>query len=188
MSAASDFRRPRRDPIGRVARTAGLALMWAALWADLSLATITAGAFVAVGAQLAFPTLGPRPSGRVKPVALAKLGVVFAGMLITANLSVLRKVSSPRLSLSPMVVDVALPPCSDAVTTVVANAVTLTPGTLTLDVARTADAVVLTVHILDARDPDGARAGVQTLYELASSAFPTGAGTPPDQTRTKDTT
>ncbi|HVM15772.1 MAG TPA: Na+/H+ antiporter subunit E [Egibacteraceae bacterium] len=161
--------------VGTLVRTIGLALMWAALWGDVSLGTFTAGAMVALGAQAAFPALAPRPPGRVNVFGLAKLGVVFAWMLVTANLSVTRRVFSPRVSLSPLVVDVALPPCSDAVATVVANAVTLTPGTLTLDLARTADTVVLTVHDLDANGPEDVRADVRALYELAAAAFPTGA-------------
>lgn len=165
---------PRGDLAGAVARTAGLALMWAALWADLRPATLAAGTLVAVGTQLAFPRLAPRPAGRINVVALAKLGVVFSWMLITANLSVLHRVFSPRLSVSPLVVDVALPPCSDAVATVVANAVTLTPGTLTLDVTRTADAVTLTVHNLDAPDPQPVREDVLALFALAAAAFPSG--------------
>lgn len=166
---------PRRDVASPVLRTAGLALMWAALWADLSVATLAAGALVAVGVQTAFPALAPRRFGRVRVLALAKLGVVFAGMLVRANLFVLWRVIAPRVSLSPRVVDVALPPCTDAVATVVANAVTLTPGTLTLDVTRTADAVILTVHALDATGPEPVVASVRGLYDLAAAAFPSGA-------------
>ncbi|HVL99939.1 MAG TPA: Na+/H+ antiporter subunit E [Egibacteraceae bacterium] len=181
MSAIVSRLPARADLAGAVVRTAGLALMWAALWGDVSLATFVAGGIVAVGAQLAFPTLAPRPSGRVNVLALARLGLVFAWMLITANLSVLRRVMSPRLAITPLVVDVALPPCSDAVATVVANAVTLTPGTLTLDVARAPDAVTLTVHNLDANDPARVRADVLALYALAAAAFPAGAHIPVEE-------
>lgn len=167
--------RRRRTLAGVVVRTAGLALMWAALWGDVSPGTLAAGAMVAVGAQVAFPAVAPRPPGGVNLLAVGKLAAVFAWMLVTANLSVARRALSPQLSLSPLVVDVALPPCSDAVATVVANAVTLTPGTLTLDVARTPDAVVLTVHNLDASGPDEVRAVLLGLYERAAAAFPTGA-------------
>lgn len=176
MSAGSpQAPQPRRALAGAVVRTIGLALMWAALWGDVSLGTIAAGALVAIGAQLAFPALTPRPPGRVNVFALAKLGVVFAWMLVTANLSVTRRVFSPQLALSPLVVDVTLPPCSDAIATVVSNAVTLTPGTLTLDFARTANAVVLTVHNLDASGPEDVRGDVLALYALAAAAFPSGA-------------
>lgn len=179
MSTAFRLRLPpRNDLVGAVLRTAGLALMWAALWADLRLGTLVAGTLVAVAVQFAFPTLSPRPTGRVNLAALAKLGVVFAWMLITANLAVLRRVTAPRLALSPRVIEVQLPSASDAVATVVANAITLTPGTLTLDVARTPEGVTLLVHTLDATDPDTVRADVLALFALAAAAFPAGAPRP----------
>ncbi|CAN5442791.1 Na+/H+ antiporter subunit E [soil metagenome] len=165
---------PRDDIIGAVLRTVGLALMWAALWADLSIGTLTAGALVAIGVQVVFPALAPRPTGRVNPVAVVKLGLVFTWMLITANLSVMGRVLAPRLTINPLVVDVDLPHCSDAVATVVANAVTLTPGTLTLDVNRHDDGVALLVHNLDAADPEAVRADVRKLYDLVVAAFPAG--------------
>lgn len=173
---------PRHRMVSPVLRTATLALMWAALWGDFSGSTLLAGALVAISVQLAFPALAPRPSGRVNVVAVAKLGVVFAWMLVTANLAVTRRVFSPRLALTPRVVRVQLPTSSDAVATVVANAVTLTPGTLTLDAARTPDGVVLSVHNLDADDPETVRADVLALYELAAAAFPTGARAGPAAT------
>lgn len=183
------FRRrlpPPGDLVGAFVRTAGLALMWAALWADLSPGTLAAGALVAVGVQFAFPTLSPRPTGHVNLLALVKLGVIFAWMLITANLTVLRLVATPRLSLSPRVVEVHLPPSTDAVVTVVANAVTLTPGTLTLDVVRTRDGETLAVHTLNATDPDAVQADVLALHRLVVAAFPTGLRPDPDATRPKE--
>lgn len=176
MSAATGAGHPSQHHlVSPVLHTVALALMWAALWGDFRAGTLLAGAMVAIGVQLAFPALAPRPTGRVNPIAAAKLGVVFAWMLITANLAVTRRVFSPRLALTPRVVRVLLPTSSDAVATVVANAVTLTPGTLTLDVARTPEGVLLAVHNLDAEDPDTVRADIRYLYELASAAFPTGA-------------
>lgn len=160
---------------GLALRTAGLALMWGALWADLSVGTLLAGALVAVGVQVVFPTLSPRPTARVNPAALLRLAVVFSWMLLTANLAVVRRVLSPRLAINPAVIDVDLPSCSDAVATVVANAVTLTPGTLTLDVTRDGDGVALLVHTLDAADPAAVREDVLRLYDLVAAAFPAGA-------------
>lgn len=172
-----------RKVAGALPRTVGLAFMWGALWGDLGAATLTAGVLVAIGVQLAFPALAPLPIERVNIAALAKLGLVFTWMLITANLAVTRLVFSPRVALSTLVVEVTLPPSSDAVATVVANAVTLTPGTLTLDVRRTADAVVLVVHNLDASDADTVRADVLDLHRMAAAAFPSGPRTVPTDDR-----
>lgn len=165
----------RRDVAGILLRTAVLALMWAALWADLDLGTLVAGVLVAIGVQAVFVTMSPRPPARINPLATLRLGLVFTWMLITANLSVMARVLSPRMSIHPLVVDVDLPPCSDAVATVVANAITLTPGTLTLDIGRHDDGVGLLVHNLDATDPEAVRADVLRLYDLVAAAFPSGA-------------
>lgn len=173
----------RGDRAGALVRTAGLAFVWAALWADFTAPTLTAGLVIAVSVQVMFPGLAPRPTGRIRPLAAAKLGAVFAWMLITANLAVLWRVVNPRLSLHPLVVEVPLPPASDAVITVVANAVTLTPGTLTLDVDRAPSGVTLTVHNLDATDEEAVRADVLGLYELVAAAFPAGAATPRKELR-----
>ncbi|HUG83429.1 MAG TPA: Na+/H+ antiporter subunit E [Euzebya sp.] len=168
----------RRDVVGALARTVGLALMWAALWADLTIGTLVAGLLVAIGVQAVFPSMSPRPiAGRINLLAAVHLAGVFTWMLITANLSVAARVLSPRLSIHPLVVDVDLPPCSDAVATVIANAITLTPGTLTLDIGRHDDGVGLLVHNLDATDPDAVRADVLRLYDLVVAAFPAVAAT-----------
>lgn len=170
---------PRRgDLVGALLRTVGLALMWAALWADLTIGTLVTGVLVAVGVQAVFPSMSPRPTAQINLLGTARLAGVFTWMLITANLSVARRVLSPRLSIHPLVVDVDLPPCSDAVATVVANAITLTPGTLTLDIGRHDDGIGLLVHNLDATDPDAVRADVLRLYDLVVAAFPAGAATP----------
>lgn len=162
----------RSSSTGVVVRTALLALMWGALWGDLSIGTLSAGVLVAIGVHAVFPALAPLPSGRVNPLAALRLAAVFSAMLVTANLSVLRRALSPRLSITPAVVEVDLPVCSDAVVTIVANAVTLTPGTLTLDVTDTGHGARLLVHNLDADDPDAVRADVMRLYDLVGAAFP----------------
>jgi len=82
--------------------------------------------------------------------------------IVTSNLAVTRVVLSPRLPISPCIVTIdasRLPRASQAV---LANAITLTPGTLTLDI----DAGRIEVHCLTrdaARDLEAA-----ALVERAS--------------------
>ena len=59
--------------------------------------------------------------------------------------------------------------CSDAVVTLIADAITLTPGTLTLEVRR--DPLTLYVHALDVRDVTVLQQDVRTLEVLAVKAF-----------------
>ena len=67
------------------------------------------------------------------------------------------------------IVAVPLRGCSDAVATLIADAISLTPGTLTLEVRR--DPLTLYVHALDTRDVEQVQRDVRTLEVLAVRAF-----------------
>ncbi|SHG98050.1 multicomponent Na+:H+ antiporter subunit E [Halobaculum gomorrense] len=76
--------------------------------------------------------------------------LVFLRELLVANVAVARTVVSPSLPIDPAVVEVPLRVESDAAVTTIANSITLTPGTLTMDYD--ADANSLYVHSLDGDD------------------------------------
>jgi multicomponent Na+:H+ antiporter subunit E len=69
-----------------------------------------------------------------------------------ANVQVVRLVLDPRLPIDPVVVRVAMRYSSDLARTTLANSITLTPGTITLDV----DGEALVVHAIT-------RAGAEDL-------------------------
>ena len=60
---------------------------------------------------------------------------------------------------------------SDDVVTLVANSITLTPGTLTVDVHRDESGVTLYVHGMYTRDVEAVRRDVLRLEALALRAF-----------------
>ena len=66
------------------------------------------------------------------PAALKYL-VLFLYELITANVDVAYRVLDPRLPIEPDVVAIPLRVETDAAITTIANSITLTPGTLTMD-------------------------------------------------------
>ena len=70
----------------------------------------------------------------------------FLRELVTANVEVAYRVLSPRLPIDPDVVAVPLRVESDAAVTTIANSITLTPGTLTMDHDATTN--TLYVHAL----------------------------------------
>lgn len=80
---------------------------------------------------------------RVAPYA-ALYVLTFLKELLVANLGVARIVLSPSLPIDPAVVEVPLRVRSDAAVTTIANSITLTPGTLTMDYDD--DTNVLYVH------------------------------------------
>lgn len=77
---------------------------------------------------------------------------VLVGHVVLANLDVARRVLSPSLPIRPGIVKIRTGLVSDAGRTLLANAITLTPGTLTVDVG--SEPGVLYVHWIDVEGPD----------------------------------
>ena len=151
----------------RLVRVVGLTAAWLALWSDLTVANLLSGLFVAALIVGAFDTWRP---GHVivRPVAVLKLAGYFVYQLAVASLVVARTVLAPRDRIRSGIVAVPLRGCSDAVVTLIADAITLTPGTLTLEVRRTP--LTLYVHALDVRDPAVLQDEIRTLEVLAVKA------------------
>lgn len=149
---------------------AWLVAVWVALWGDLTVANIVGGALVAVAVFGVFPTAGPRPARGFLLVPALRFVGVFIVAVIRANIRVTRQVLSTH-ELHPAIVAVAFQGVSDAVVTLVANTITLTPGTLTLETRSDRDAAVLYVHALDVHDPGDVLDEVLYMKYLAVEAF-----------------
>jgi len=67
-------------------------------------------------------------------LSMLKYAVVFARALFLANVDMARRVLSPSLPICPAVVEVKTRLKSDLGRLLLANSITLTPGTLTIDV------------------------------------------------------
>ncbi len=124
-------------------------LFWLLLVGSLDGQELVAGLLVAAAA--AALTVGRTPlfAGiRLAPTAplafLAYLGVLLVA-LVRANLDMARRVLTPSLPIRPEVVRIATSLRSDLGRLVLANSITLTPGTLTVDV----DGDTLLVHWID---------------------------------------
>ena len=93
-----------------------------------------------------------------------ELALWFLWDLTRSSIAVARVVLSPRDLARPRFVLVPIRARSDAAITLVANYITLTPGTLTVDVAP--DRRTLLVHDLTAGESgDGTRAGIRDEIE-----------------------
>jgi multicomponent Na+:H+ antiporter subunit E len=140
-----------------------LALMWAAVTGSFSLSTLIAG-FV-LGFIVLFFTrkIVGEPDYGSKMIQVIRLGVFFIWELIKANLRVAYDVLTPGLQIRPGVVAIPLDARSDAEITLLANLITLTPGTLTLDVS--ADRSVLYMHAMYIDDPDLVRQEIKDGFE-----------------------
>lgn len=90
---------------------------------------------------------------------------VFLRELVYANLDVARRVLMPRPPINPGVIHYRLELEHPVAVTVLANSVTLTPGTLTLDHYR--DGNVLVIHAIDgSENPEEVRSTVEEWESL----------------------
>jgi multicomponent Na+:H+ antiporter subunit E len=83
--------------------------------------------------------------------------------LVLANLRLARDVVGPIRRLSPGIVAVPLDVKTDAEIALLANLITLTPGTLSLDVS--SDGRVLFVHAVSAENAQAVRSGIKAGFE-----------------------
>jgi len=89
--------------------------------------------------------------------------LVFSAELLRANLNVARLVFSPRIDIHPGIVEIKTKLKSRTGRMVLANSITLTPGTLVVDI----DGDSLFVHWIDVQsdDPQGATRAIAARFE-----------------------
>lgn len=102
--------------------------------------------------------------------------------LVVANIRVAYLILSPLDNLRPRVIAVPLDTCSEIEMTAIANWVSLTPGTLSLDV--TEDRCVLYVHSMDAPDPEKVRRDIKEGFERRVLALSRGKEAPDENKET----
>jgi multicomponent Na+:H+ antiporter subunit E len=147
---------PRRSGRLRVLQLpaiAWLTAVWVALWGELSLLGVVGGALVAVIVCLVFPL--PRlPMGvRIRPLHLIWLVVHFLGDVVVASAQVSWTTLQLRRTPRNAVIEVDLRTESDLILTVVAEMVSLVPGSLVVEARRSTPTLFL--HVLDVRDDAG---------------------------------
>lgn len=158
-----------------LAFAAWLVLLWVLLWGEFTLANAVTGTMVAAVVLLAVPRtapVGPTPS--VSPLAAGWLLVWFSWKLLQANVIVAIEVLRPpsRSRIRTGIVAVDLPGATPATAATVANLITLTPGTLTLEIDPATP--TLYVHVLTVTDPDEVRADVREIERRVVAAFGSG--------------
>ena len=151
-----------------------LIALWVLLWGDLSVANVLSG-FVVALAVLAFarvPRLTKRGNDlapRVRPFALLFfIGFVFVE-LVKSNLILAWEIITPGTRINNGVVAVPLRTSQPITMMVVANVITLTPGTMTIEAK--GDPAVLYVNVLFLHDVEAVRRDLLRFEELAVRAF-----------------
>jgi len=151
-----------------------LIVLWVAFWHDLSFANVVSGALVGA---LVLVSAGAttrsddddRTRARVRPLATAYFIVYVLYQLVAANLYLAWEIVTPRNKIRVGVIAVPMRTDSELVSNTVANVITLTPGTVTIE--SLGSPPVLYVNVMHLHDVDGVRRDLLRIEELAVRAF-----------------
>lgn len=141
-----------------------LAFLWAMLTGDFSLRTF------AFGFLLGFLVLyvsrhgvGGKPLNVVRVHRVPGFVLFFLWELVLANLRVAWEIITPGYHMRPGIIAIPLDARTDAEITMLANLITLTPGTMSVDVST--DRRVLYIHAMYVDDPDALRRSIKNGFE-----------------------
>jgi multicomponent Na+:H+ antiporter subunit E len=171
-----------------LARGVLLVVIWVLAWGSVTAANVVVGAVLAAVLLLAFPPTDATARFRLRfrPVAASRLVIYLLGQLVTSNVLIAREILSPRSRIRTGVIVHEIPSSSDWVLTLVANAIALTPGAMTVEA--TSNPSVLHVHFLLLHDEAMARRRLDRLTSLVIAvAVPDDAATAADPRRVDPT-
>ncbi|PPK93412.1 multicomponent Na+:H+ antiporter subunit E [Kineococcus xinjiangensis] len=135
-------------------RLAWLLVVWLALWGDVSWANVLSGLLVGAFVLHVSPPVEHGPFRWPAPLPTLTYALRFVRDLVVATAEVARQVLWPVSRLRPAVVEVPLRCRDRALLSLVSNSITLTPGTLTLEVDEAGPRIW--VHVLHLEDRSGA--------------------------------
>lgn len=130
-----------------------LAVAWAVLSESFDLVTLIVGFILGYGVLwLLQPLTGGSDRYFMRVYYWLKLIVLFHYELIVSSLTVAWDILTPAHKARPAIIEMPLDVKSDAGILLVTNLITLTPGTLSIDVSD--DRKTLRVHAMFADDPE----------------------------------
>ena len=127
-----------------------LMLVWVAITGEVSLSNLSIGFLLGYLVLVFAQTTDPRFSAYVR--RLPKLVMFLLGFLkamVLSNLRVAYDVVTPTHLMRPAIIRMPLDACTPGEITLLANLISLTPGTLSLDVSDQGDALFIHVMYLD---------------------------------------
>lgn len=147
------------------ATVVALAVAWTALTGTFSVLNLAIGAAIATLVLLLIRDQFRPGKGKGRAVRVISLGLVLLREVLVSAASVALWTVRPgvRTGLAPVIVALPLKVTSDIEITLLANMITLTPGTLTVDVS--ADRKYLYVHALDCSDPEALKRSITDGFE-----------------------
>lgn len=142
-----------------------LALAWAGMTEDFGPANLLIGFLMGLLVLFFARRVVGTPNYLIKVRQVVGLHLFMTWELILANLRVAYEVLTPNYNMRPGVIAIPIDAKTDAEITLLACLITLTPGTLSLDVA--ADRSVLYIHVMyiDNNDLEVVRRTIKEGYE-----------------------
>jgi multicomponent K+:H+ antiporter subunit E len=138
--------------------------LWLVIASTYTAGSLVLGAAVAIAIPLWTERFWPdRPTLR-KPIKAVGFFFLVCRDIVAANIEVAIQVLGPLDRIRPGFVDVPLDLDDPFVATLLAGIVTLTPGTVSIDVDM--DRRTLSVHALNLPDPAAAAAEIKKRYEV----------------------
>ncbi|MUG47226.1 Na+/H+ antiporter subunit E [Paenibacillus woosongensis] len=142
-----------------------IALVWMFLNNNWTTSGLIVGYIVGLVMIGLFGRFWPQGFYMKKVWAIVKLLVLFIKELFKSSFVVIGQVLSPKLNIRPGIFAYTTELKSDWEVTILANLITLTPGTLTLDVSR--EGSTLYIHAMDIDDVDKLCSDIRSTFEKA---------------------
>lgn len=139
-----------------------LTLIWVAITGNFILLNYVFGFIISFFILRLVAIPGKRKYFRLVPKVIAFI-FYFLYELTKANLQVAYEVLTPKLNMTPGIIKFPLDAETDLEITFLANLITLTPGTLSLDVSD--DKKVLYIHSMYIKDRESFIAGIKNGFE-----------------------
>ncbi|MBI2868734.1 MAG: Na+/H+ antiporter subunit E [Chloroflexi bacterium] len=140
-----------------------LTLAWASLSGDFSVLNLAVGFIIGYFVLFISRNILGAGSYIAKAPQALTLVTFFLWELLLSSLNVAYIVISPRQRQRPGILAVPLDASTDAEITLLANLISLTPGTLSLQVSD--DKKTLYVHVLNIDDPEKVRHKIKAGFE-----------------------
>lgn len=141
-----------------------LTLAWATFFGDFGLITLVSGFLLGTFILwLLQPLIGVSHGYHLRVWYWIKLAVLFLYELVVSSVEVLWDIVTPRHRARPAIIEMPLDVQSDAGILLVTNLISLTPGTLSLDVSP--DRKSVSIHAMFADDPEAVCAVLKSGME-----------------------
>jgi multicomponent Na+:H+ antiporter subunit E len=144
-----------------------LALVWCMLTGDANPWNFLGGLFVGAMVISIYSSVSGRGPYLRRGWWLIRFGLYFTKELVVANIRVAKDVLTPGFRHEPRIIRLEVSHLSLLEKTTLANAITLTPGTLTVDISP--DGRFLYLHCMYASDPEAQRASLNEMADRLRS-------------------